>query len=531
MAAPNLEIPPCSDCTKHNAEMTEWSKQMRFIVISLVKLLRQMNPKPVSNGPTPAKKPCLSAELHGTSSNSSPGASSDGFQNSSSSNVPQNADSDQNRQENATRGDKLDETGRASESSPDITVITILDSPEIQNVRKPSDAIDTPVQMQSENTVAHLQSTIASVVSAIQKPPQIKVNSAPKVMNNKPNQKAPSGINNNVQKAPQAVVRIAPNVNSNPTQKSPIKILPNTPHQPRIWIVSPGSANLVQTPAPTVVKSTQNPLNIQVLKRYDGTMNAAQRQPVTTANSSQTSYRVTTSYDPMAPKGIADSCQTPPEIIAIPRQKPIRFKKFGQSAPVAPANSTYASSEVIQQQNPLQAASFADSNITIPDYMQMMGLNGDTTMSPLEIVENMTKAAILMQQHPEAASSSALKQQSPVYSSPTSFASSMPSSSNVFGDASLLFSYPSTEPASNDTTSPDCPNVQRTDSDRTCVNCSTNVTSWWRRNEDRAYICNACYAYQHRNGVKRPAEMHKLPIKKRPRKNRAIMVNSAVHQD
>ncbi|KAH9392793.1 Transcription factor GATA-4 [Tyrophagus putrescentiae] len=55
-----------------------------------------------------------------------------------------------------------------------------------------------------------------------------------------------------------------------------------------------------------------------------------------------------------------------------------------------------------------------------------------------------------------------------------------------------------------------------------CVNCSTKITSMWRRTPEGESICNACGLYYRLNGVKRPVSMRKDWIRKRQRKTQQI---------
>lgn len=51
----------------------------------------------------------------------------------------------------------------------------------------------------------------------------------------------------------------------------------------------------------------------------------------------------------------------------------------------------------------------------------------------------------------------------------------------------------------------------------TCTNCSTQVTSLWRRNLEGAALCNACGLYSRLHGINRPLSLKTDVVKKRNR--------------
>ncbi|KAI1721010.1 GATA zinc finger domain-containing protein [Ditylenchus destructor] len=48
-----------------------------------------------------------------------------------------------------------------------------------------------------------------------------------------------------------------------------------------------------------------------------------------------------------------------------------------------------------------------------------------------------------------------------------------------------------------------------------CINCKTDNTSMWRRNDEGCTECNACQLYHQKNGVARPPQLFNDKIKKR----------------
>uniref|UniRef100_A0A7E4VEL3 GATA-type domain-containing protein n=1 Tax=Panagrellus redivivus TaxID=6233 RepID=A0A7E4VEL3_PANRE len=321
MAAPNEETPSCSSDVKHNAEMNATPKLV-------MEKFEQMNTRPHNDAPTIAKEPRLSANLHGTSSNSPSPVISNGQDDPS---VPQavGSFSCQNGPEIATgskkRKPKPDGIGHISGSSSNVTVITIPDSSDKENVQNSSIDAASYAEKTNQSTATPVQDIVDTATN--QQPPNV----AGYVASIKKTQ--------HVQKVSDAVRsdRRIPQINRDSAQNA-----------------SPIDANPVQKASDTAAKSGLNPLNISmvVIPRRRA-INAVEKQP-----------EVGASTTPELPHTVTHQMAT--ETTASSNQKPLPAANSNQPSIKATASSAQKSQEIMKKPSNVMQDS-ANKETTSPE--------------------------------------------------------------------------------------------------------------------------------------------------------------------